>query len=142
MGRRLLSSSLPPLIWGVMWSAVMGFAWVGYSPQTGQTIAVLATARRSGWFLRASGLGWSGQRERWVGRPHTRQERRIEAYRSGFGSLTLGSGGSGVDLESRVAPKKTRRQLAGWMYSLRKPVSTPPQGRSEFNCFDVALTPS
>jgi hypothetical protein len=43
MGRRSLSSSFPPLIWGVMWSAVMGFAWVGYLPQTGQTIAGLRT---------------------------------------------------------------------------------------------------
>ena len=88
--------SVPPTLRGMRWSATHGSSARGPSPHNAQTVAAALTLVESRPYVpvRFAGFGWSGQRERWVGRPHTRQGRRIKAYRSD-------------------STQKTRRRLTG-----------------------------
>jgi len=79
MGRRLDGVSIPPLIWGRMWSAVMGLEGVVVVWHTGHMVVLAATCLRMAWLRLAMGRGCMGQRVPWHGRPHTAHARWITA---------------------------------------------------------------
>ena len=80
IGLRLVGVSIPPSIWGTMWSAVMGLEGVVGVWHTGHMVVLAATCLRMAWLRLAMGLGWREQRlPLAMGRPHSEQVRMITA---------------------------------------------------------------